>query len=59
MPHASYLAAFILCPWPGCEFSIKDVDFCVEKRGDPALYKRIVAAWYGQADYGLVARCPG
>jgi len=59
MPHVRYLAAFLLCPWDGCGFSSKGIDFCLEKRGDPAFYKRVMAAWYLQADYGLVARCPG
>jgi len=59
MPHVSFVAAFLLCPWPGCGFKIGLIDFRLEDRQDPPYYKRILAAWYLQPEFGLVARCPG
>lgn len=59
MPHAHYFAPFLLCPWMGCGFRIELVDFRVETLGNPALYRRVVAAWGWVAGYGLLARCPG
>lgn len=34
------------------------IDFRVEDLGDPALYARVVAGWYGASEFGLVGRCP-
>jgi len=59
MPHASYLAAALLCPWSDCGLSIKGIDFCLELRDDLANYKRVMAGWFLQPDYGVVGRCPG
>jgi hypothetical protein len=58
MPHVVYLAANILCPWPGCDYPIELVDFQVEKMGDLALYTRVMGDWGRQPGFGLVARCP-
>jgi len=59
MPHVVYLAAAILCPWPGCRFQIELVDFQLEHYGDAGLYAQVMAAWGRQADFGLIGRCPG
>ncbi len=57
MPHGIYEDPFIVCPWPGCGFRIAAVDFHIEKRGDPTLYKGAVTAWWQGP--GIVGRCPG
>jgi hypothetical protein len=59
MPHVSYLAAFLLCPWPGCGYRIALLDFQLELSGNPQLYARAVQQWGSQPPYGLVGRCPG
>jgi hypothetical protein len=59
MPHVVYLAASLLCPWPGCGYRIELIDFQLEKLNDASLYARVMTSWGVQADFGLVARCPG
>lgn len=58
MPHVVYLAASILCPWPGCGYRIELIDFQLEKTGDAAFYARVLLDW-GRPGFGLVGRCPG
>lgn len=53
MPHVTYTIN-PLCPWPGCGFSIKAIDFQVENL--PARNQEFLAAWYS---VGIVGRCPG
>lgn len=53
MPHVTY-AEQPFCPWPGCSFVIKGVDFCVEKI--PGRNKEFLRAWYAG---GIVGVCPG
>jgi hypothetical protein len=59
MPHVVYLAASIVCPWPGCNYLIELIDFQLEKMGDPAFYARVMLDWGQHPDYGLIGRCPG
>ena len=57
MPHIVYRGAHLLCPWSGCGYRIAGIDFQLEHLNDPALYSRLLAAWWqGQ---GLAGRCPG
>lgn len=58
MPHVVYLGAYLLCPWPGCGYRIELLDFQLELSNDPTLYAQAIARW-GEADFGLVGRCPG
>jgi hypothetical protein len=53
MPHITY-SNHPFCPWPGCNFSIKAVDFKVENI--PGRNQELLAAWYSA---GVVGRCPG
>jgi hypothetical protein len=57
MPHAVYVAPFLLCPWPGCGFRIEIIDFQLVNLGDPALYAQLLRGWWQGG--GLVGRCPG
>lgn len=59
MPHAFYSLAWVLCPWPGCGFRAEMIDFRLEVSEDKARYARVILAWGRQADYGIIARCPG
>jgi hypothetical protein len=54
MPHGRF--EDVLCPWPGCGFSIWFVDFRLEFN-DPLVYQKGVNAW--QQGLGLIACCPG
>lgn len=57
MPHGIYQDPFIVCPWPGCGFRISAIDFQIEKHADPALYSRVLSAWWQGP--GVAGRCPG
>ena len=57
MPHVIYHPPNVLCPWPGCSYSIGGIDFQLEKMADPALYSQWLSAWWKGP--GLVGRCPG
>jgi hypothetical protein len=59
MPHVIYLAANVLCPWPGCGYRVAMVDFQLELMSDPSFYTRAMKEWGRDADYGLIGRCPG
>jgi hypothetical protein len=56
MPHIIYQGAYRYCPWPGCNCEIAGIDFQLEKLNDPAVYARLLAAWWQGP--GLVGRCP-
>jgi hypothetical protein len=56
MPHGVYQDPFIVCPWPGCGFRISAIDFQIEQGADPALYARVVSAWWQGP--GIAGRCP-
>jgi hypothetical protein len=57
MPHGVYLSPFIVCPWTGCGFRFSARDYQIEKSADPALYSRVLSAWWQGP--GVVGRCPG
>ena len=57
MRHVIFHFPHILCPWPGCSYSIFGIDFQLEKLADPQEYSRLVPAWWNGP--GLVGRCPG
>jgi hypothetical protein len=57
MPHVIYHGSQVLCPWPGCGFSIRGIDFQLERLADPAYRKQLMLAWYQGP--GFAGRCPG
>jgi hypothetical protein len=54
-----YLAASLLCPWPGCGYRIELIDFQLEKMVDSTLYARVMSFWGIDPEFGLIGRCPG
>jgi hypothetical protein len=58
MPHAVYFAAHVLCPWPGCGYAMRMIDFQLEIHY-PALYSQVMASWGRDPHAGLVGKCPG
>ena len=45
MPHIVYLAAALLCQWPGCAFRIELIDIQLELMIDTAFYTQAMAEW--------------